>query len=273
MEIDEIKKQFRELDIAKYPKLSERGLLRDQIYREKMGPGGLFLASEMCSLIENHLKPGMRVLDLGCGRATTSIFISQTYGAIVYAVDLWVSANDLFSEISRENCENRVLPFNLDATKVLPFPVDYFDTIFCMDAFHYFGADEGFLQRISAHLKPDGQFIVGNPCFDREFEGEIPPVYRDFWTDEFSKYHSPAWWKNLFERSGLFGDIKSAEAVDGVILWEDDILYDLSTGNERAGRIHADADEIVFGHQNPQYPYLTHYILSAKRLVQDRSVN
>ena len=43
---------------------------------------------------EMMLKPGMRVLDLGCGNALTSKFLAQEFGVQVYAADLWVSATD-----------------------------------------------------------------------------------------------------------------------------------------------------------------------------------
>ena len=36
------------------------------------------------------LKPGMRVLDLGCGRAMSSIFMHREFGVEVWAVDLLI---------------------------------------------------------------------------------------------------------------------------------------------------------------------------------------
>ena len=40
------------------------------------------------------LKPGMRVLDLGCGRANSSIFLHREFGVQVWATDLWFSASE-----------------------------------------------------------------------------------------------------------------------------------------------------------------------------------
>jgi cyclopropane fatty-acyl-phospholipid synthase-like methyltransferase len=261
MEIAEIKKRFRRVDLEKYPQL--RSLTRDQIYDGKMGPGGLILASEMSSKVP--FQKGMRVMDLGCGKGGTSIFLAQTYGVTVYAIDLWISANELFKNIQTANCENKILPFNLDTTKDLPFPDGYFDVIFCMDALHYFGANPGFLAQISKYLKQSGYLVVGNPCFDREFETAVPKVYEAFWADEFSKYHSPKWWETLVKESRIFSDVLVEEARDGVIMWEDALLHDIETNNTKGGRLEADADEIAFGHDNPQYPYLTHYILSCRK--------
>lgn len=228
-----------------------------------MGPGGLILASQMTAKVP--FQKGMRVMDLGCGKGGTATFLSHTQDVSVYAIDLWISANELFEHIKSAGCENKVLPFNLDTTKELPFPDNYFDTIFCMDAWHYFGANPGFLEHISKYLKQGGYMIVGNPCFDREFDTPVPQVYEAFWNDEFSKYHSPQWWHTVFEKSELFTEIVAEQAQDGVELWEDALLHDIETNSIKGDRLEADADEIVLGHDNPQYPYLTHYILSCRK--------
>jgi ubiquinone/menaquinone biosynthesis C-methylase UbiE len=39
-----------------------------------MGPNPLWLTEWLCELMD--LRPGMRVLDLGCGRAPSSIFLA-----------------------------------------------------------------------------------------------------------------------------------------------------------------------------------------------------
>lgn len=261
MEASEIRKRFRLIDLTNYPKL--QGLDRKDIYSGKMGPGGLFFASQMADSVS--LSQGTRVMDLGCGRAGTSVFLAKTYGAQVCALDLWISREEMQQTIDDAACGDLVAPYNVDATKDLSFEDGYFDVIFCMDAFHYFGANEGFLAHISRYLKSGGQFVVGNPCFDREFERPIPPVYEAFWDSEFSKYHSPRWWEDLFVSTDMFENIAVHEARDGVILWEDALLFDLETGNTKGGRLEADADEIVFGHDHPEYPYLTHYILTCTK--------
>lgn len=40
------------------------------------------------------LRPGMRVLDLGCGRAMSSIFLRREFGVTVWATDLWFNASE-----------------------------------------------------------------------------------------------------------------------------------------------------------------------------------
>ena len=55
-----------------------------------MGPNVLWLTEFLCEKMD--LKPGMRVLDLGCGKALSSVFLAKEYGVQVWATDLWKSA-------------------------------------------------------------------------------------------------------------------------------------------------------------------------------------
>src|SRR3989454_11969484 len=45
------------------------------------------------------LRPGMRVLDLGCGRAMSSVFLRREFGVQVWATDLWFSASENLQRI------------------------------------------------------------------------------------------------------------------------------------------------------------------------------
>jgi hypothetical protein len=71
----------------------------------------------------DRLVGGMRVLDLGCGRASSSIFLRREFGVQVWATDLWFSV----SETSR------------------PFAAEFFDAIMCIDSFIYYGTDDLYL--------------------------------------------------------------------------------------------------------------------------------
>src|SRR5438034_6134465 len=51
------------------------------------GANALWLTEWLASALD--LRPGMRVLDLGCGRAASSIFLHREFGVQVWATDLW----------------------------------------------------------------------------------------------------------------------------------------------------------------------------------------
>ena len=56
------------------------------------GANALWLTEWLSGALE--LKPGMRVLDLGSGRAMSSIFLHREFGVQVWAADLWFSATE-----------------------------------------------------------------------------------------------------------------------------------------------------------------------------------
>ena len=54
------------------------------------------------------LRPGMRVLDLGCGRALSSIFLRREFGVQVWATDLWFNAWENIQRVRDAGVEDGV---------------------------------------------------------------------------------------------------------------------------------------------------------------------
>jgi len=78
-----------------------------------MGPNVLWLTEFLCEKME--LKPGMRVLDMGCGKALSSVFLAKEYGVQVWANDLWISASENWQRIKEAGLENQVFPIYAEA--------------------------------------------------------------------------------------------------------------------------------------------------------------
>ncbi len=57
-----------------------------------MGPNTLRMVKELTAKL--NLRPGMRIMDLGCGQGITSLFLAEEYGVKVCAVDLWIPATE-----------------------------------------------------------------------------------------------------------------------------------------------------------------------------------
>lgn len=53
------------------------------VIENQMGPNALWLMEWLCR--DMHLRPGMRVLDMGCGKAISSIFLAKEFGVQVWA--------------------------------------------------------------------------------------------------------------------------------------------------------------------------------------------
>ena len=95
------------------------------------GANPLWLTEWLAESME--LRSGMRVLDLGCGRARSSIFLHREFGVQVWAADLsYVSEN--FQRIRDAKVEHGVFPIRADA-RPLPFAAEFFDAIVCIDSF------------------------------------------------------------------------------------------------------------------------------------------
>jgi cyclopropane fatty-acyl-phospholipid synthase-like methyltransferase len=169
-----------------------------------MGPNPLILLEEVCGGLD--LRPGMRVLDLGCGKGLTSIFLAKEFGVTVYACDLWISATENFKRFEQAGVAERVCPIHAEA-HALPFADSFFDAAVSIDSYHYYGADADYFKDIfSGLVKSGGQFGIACPGLTRELGGEIPHSLRGFWQDEmdaFSTFHATSWWAELWRQSGL----------------------------------------------------------------------
>ncbi len=181
-----------------------------------MGPNPLVLAEMLCQCME--LKPGMRVLDMGCGRAITSIFLAKEFGVQVWANDLWIPSSENWSRIKEAGMEDRVFPIHAEAHH-LPYAEEFFDAIVSMDSYHYYGTDDLYLDYFLKFLKRGGRIGIVVPGIMREFPVEVPRHLRSFWTQDCWTIHTPSWWRRHWGRTGLV-EIETAGAVsDGGRLW------------------------------------------------------
>src|SRR4051812_41473253 len=96
-----------------------------------MGPNVLWLAEWLSEAVE--LKPGMRVLDLGCGKAASSIFLAKEFGVTITAADLWVGPTENQKRIDEASLSNRITSLHVGA-RTMPFAENSFDAIVSFDA-------------------------------------------------------------------------------------------------------------------------------------------
>jgi SAM-dependent methyltransferase len=159
------------------------------------------------------LRPGMKVLDLGCGRALSSIFLHRELGVQVWATDLWFSATENLHRVRDAGVAEGVFPIHADA-RALPFAAEFFDAIVSVDSFPYYGTDDRYLGLLLRLLKPGGQLGMAGAGLVQEMEGPVPEHLRDWWTPDMGCMHSPGWWRRHWERSGLV-DPEVADVLPG----------------------------------------------------------
>lgn len=185
------------------------------VLENQMGPNVLWLAESLSQVME--LKPGMRVLDLGCGKAISSIFLAKEFDLQVWATDLWIKADENWERVSAANMGGNVFPIYAEA-HVLPFARQFFDAVVSMDAYHYFGTDDLYLGYILRFLKAGGQIGIVVPGLQNELTDQIPDHLEKYWNWEFYSFHSPAWWRRHWENTGMVAVELSDFVVQG---WQD----------------------------------------------------
>src|SRR5262245_1569993 len=182
------------------------------------GANALWLTEWLAEAID--LRAGMRVLDLGCGLAASSIFLRREFGVQVWATDLWFSASENLQRIRDAGVDDGVFPIHADARK-LPFAAEFFDAVVSIDSFVYYGTDDQYLNYFARFVKPGGQIGIAVAGLMREIEGSVPEQLQEWWTPDVWCLHSTAWWRRHWERTGIM-DIELADTMpDGWQLWRD----------------------------------------------------
>jgi SAM-dependent methyltransferase len=170
------------------------------VIENQMGLNAMWLTEWLCARLD--LQPGMRVLDLGCGRALSSVFLAREYGAQVWATDLWISATDNRKQIDQAGLSDRVFPIHAEA-RDLPYAEDFFDAIVCIDAYIYFGTDDLYLDYLHKFVKPGSRIGIVVPGFMQDVDGPLPEHLLPFWAQECWTWHTVEWWRRLWSRTGL----------------------------------------------------------------------
>jgi cyclopropane fatty-acyl-phospholipid synthase-like methyltransferase len=206
----------RILTRARYPRSSRYDPA--WVLESDMGPNSLWLTEGLCELLQ--LEPRMRVLDLGCGQASSSIFLAQEFGVLVWAVDRFVRPTPNWQRVKAAGVADRVFPLRADARR-LPFPEEFFDAVVSVSAYQYFGTDDMYLRQLAPLLAPGGWLGVVVQGVTEEIDSP-PDFFTPVWKLNFEPLHSPEWWRRHWGRSGVL-DIKVVDMVpDG---WEDWVAW------------------------------------------------
>src|ERR1700683_2544811 len=143
----------------------------------------------------------MRVLDLGCARAMTSIFLAKEFGAEVWATDLWIDATSNLERILAAGVEDLGVPIHSEA-HALPFAEGFFDVLVSVDAYQYFGTADLYIGYVTSFLREGGRLGVVVPALLEELDDEILVSLAPCWEWDFCCFHGPEWWRHHWNKTG-----------------------------------------------------------------------
>jgi cyclopropane fatty-acyl-phospholipid synthase-like methyltransferase len=211
----------------------------DFVKENMMGPNSMKILEEVSESLK--FKKGMKILDLGCGRGLTSIFLAKEYDVTVFATDLWVSATDNYERIKCMGLEDKIIPIHAEAHN-LPFANEYFDLAISIDAYHYFGIEENYLtDHFSPLVKKGGQIAVAVPGLKTEFTNGVPAELQPYWFDDMTlTLHSSDWWYNLWKTSDLVTIQECKELNCFKETWKDWLMCDNEFAHRDIGMMEAE---------------------------------
>ncbi|HOG02024.1 MAG TPA: class I SAM-dependent methyltransferase [Clostridia bacterium] len=203
----------------------------DWIIENALGSHCLWLMEALAQIIP--LKPSMRVLDIGCGKAISSIFLAKEFGVKVWATDLRANPTENFQRIHDARVEDMVFPVRADAHN-LPYADSYFDAIVGINSLQLFAQGGNYLrENLVRHVKPGGSIGMVVPGIYREFNDGIPEylqLHVAAFLDDFKTWHSPEWWREHFARAGN----TDIELIDAFPDGEGNMLYGKSSRIDRS---------------------------------------
>ena len=185
-----------------------------------MGPNAMRVAEELASYL--NIQKNMRILDLGCGCGLSTLLLTKKYGVTVFAADLWISPTENYERFRSVGMDDKAVPVFVDATKGIPFANGYFDVLFTVDAYHYFGDTLEMLPSLIPFVKKGGYIAVAIPGLKYEFGKNVPDDMQPFWNAEMERtLHSLDWWKDLWKSTEGIEMVDSREMACCAQAWKE----------------------------------------------------
>jgi ubiquinone/menaquinone biosynthesis C-methylase UbiE len=108
------------------------------------------------------LKPGQRVLDLGCGAGWASRLLAQMVGGgerpgQVIGVDV---SDEMIRRARANSKQFDNVMFVVGSAQQIPWEEDFFDKVLSVESFYYYGDQAGALNEVSRVMAPNGELFI-----------------------------------------------------------------------------------------------------------------
>lgn len=119
-----------------------------------------------------RLKPGMRLLDVGCGWFGPALYLAEHYGVAVTGVTLspvqrqyglaWAERRGLSNSVAIDVCD----------VLAVPYPDASFDAVMFLESIIHMPPKRQIFERCCALLRPGGRLFVQESNYDRDSQRE-----------------------------------------------------------------------------------------------------
>ncbi len=191
------------------------------VLQKIMGPNPLKLEEEL--LIDNKIKQGAVVCDLGSGQGLTSVFLAKEYGFYVIAADLWSDPEEnmkFFKEMGLT--ENEIKPVKADAENP-EFEKDCFDAVVSTDLYNYFGRNKKYLdEKLLPYVKKGGYIYIAIPGMKKDLHADLPKELLLSWNEEQLEYiQDIEYWRDIMSAADSAEIVEISEMESNENVWND----------------------------------------------------
>jgi len=130
--------------------------------------------------IEERLRRGARVADVGCGHGASTLLMAQAYPNSTF-IGYDYHAPSVDQARARAKAANLGGRVRFEVASAKNYPGGEYDLVTAFDCLHDMGDPVGASAHVQASLKPDGVFMIVEPFANDRLEDNANPVGRVFY--------------------------------------------------------------------------------------------
>lgn len=131
--------------------------------------------------VEDRLRQGALVADVGCGFGASTLIMAQAYPASRFVgFDYHAPSIEQANSSAREAGMSDRVRFEVSSAK--EFPGKDYDLVAFFDCLHDMGDPAGAASHVHASLKPDGAWLIVEPYANDRLEDNLNPVGRIYYS-------------------------------------------------------------------------------------------
>ncbi|KAF4517278.1 hypothetical protein B566_EDAN008612, partial [Ephemera danica] len=186
--------QYSQLSISRYERIFGRTFV---------STGGVTTTEVLSQKL--NLKPGQRVLDVGCGLGGSAFYLASKYGVSVLGLDLSRNMINRAKEYlsMQDEAVKKLVSFDVQDILKVDLPPNSFDAVYSRDAILHIENKEKLFKRLFDWVKPGGELLItdycrGMPDCGEEFEAYVQKRgYRLLTVPAYGQLLTDAGWENV----------------------------------------------------------------------------